>query len=546
MMDQIFQYSTLTLFAAAGDHADSGLSFPRDPRWHKPCLLNLKTTVHHKTVEGSVYVDVDGAHDSYSPLYGRGWVLQEEILAIRGLVFGRREIRWRCMCGRSSERTPMETCRRRITTIRDLGSPTGLPEKIQYSCEVEDGFNYLRMWIQDPDPLPDRVRYRNDKWFRDNHFDHWYSMVENYSRRELTRESDELPALAGIATAMAKTHNCKYLAGLWHEDLQTGLCWYVSARRRFHERDGQSKAAKGPALLWSWICRNFPIGWLYVALYNDIRTHEALLLAVMEMLLKLVKSILLMNLSRICENYRGGKPLLMDVPCIALDPPKNQPDSAEVSAPSWSWISRRGEYIKFQGWENEDLVIKMKMDGLSRAIQNVAEFPNLKAEGFVELRNAPDVIVTSPPQSPTTNPYITVTQKTLVLSGRLKMAVVEEKHNPLGAFSGLDGHGEWEREVRDPDTGQQLGRIMFDFNPEGLQIKSVFCFLCAKGDRLTKWELTCLGLLPIDNATNRFTRIGLIILTVPKWFGMSVSEGYYYSILTDRVDKIPSQTIQIS
>jgi hypothetical protein len=72
-MDKIYRNSTLTIFAAGGDDTDAGLSVPRDPRWNKPCQLNLKTTAGGQTSQGSLYVTLDHPGDDNFPLYQRGW-----------------------------------------------------------------------------------------------------------------------------------------------------------------------------------------------------------------------------------------------------------------------------------------------------------------------------------------------------------------------------------------------------------------------------------------------------------------------------------------
>lgn len=84
-------------------------------------------------------------------------------------------------------------------------------------------------------------------WFQDNQFDGWYSMVTRYNCRALTYETDVLPALAGLSKAMATTHGCTYCAGLWTEDLQTGLCWYVAGPGSFQVPSRESVPS------WSWI-----------------------------------------------------------------------------------------------------------------------------------------------------------------------------------------------------------------------------------------------------------------------------------------------------
>lgn len=250
-MDEIYRCSTLTLFAASGQSVDAGLAVPRDPRWTKPCLLTLRTTLNGETVEGSSYVTIDSARrDSPdSPLYTRGWVLQEEVLAVRGLIFGSYELAWRCLCSNATESHP--NCKGKVNTLRELGRKQ-YDQWRSYSGGV-DGFDLLRMWIMKSDPVPDRT-----PWQRDNHFDHWYNMVSNFSRRELTYPSDVLPALSGLASAMVNMHHCTYLAGLWEEDLSVGLAWYITATRQDTVRhpilpeEGKEKNIKNlPS--WSWI-----------------------------------------------------------------------------------------------------------------------------------------------------------------------------------------------------------------------------------------------------------------------------------------------------
>lgn len=43
----------------------------------------------------------------------------------------------------------------------------------------------------------------------------WYAMVEDYTNRDITVASDRLPALVGLAGAMALRFKDKYLAGIW-------------------------------------------------------------------------------------------------------------------------------------------------------------------------------------------------------------------------------------------------------------------------------------------------------------------------------------------
>ncbi|KAL8734097.1 MAG: hypothetical protein Q9181_003317 [Wetmoreana brouardii] len=55
----------------------------------------------------------------------------------------------------------------------------------------------------------------------------WAEVVETYTERDLTVESDRLPALSGLASKFSNLWNCAYYAGLWEKKLIEGLCWFV-------------------------------------------------------------------------------------------------------------------------------------------------------------------------------------------------------------------------------------------------------------------------------------------------------------------------------
>ena len=90
-MGQIYARSALTIFAAAGEHSDAGLAATRDPSLIKPPGVHLSATADNWTHQGEYYIYTCGQgkrkHSRDLPLFQRGWVLQEEILSARGLIF---------------------------------------------------------------------------------------------------------------------------------------------------------------------------------------------------------------------------------------------------------------------------------------------------------------------------------------------------------------------------------------------------------------------------------------------------------------------------
>lgn len=53
----------------------------------------------------------------------------------------------------------------------------------------------------------------------------WCDIVEDYTRRKITKDTDRLPALAGLAEQYKEVTGKEYLAGLWLEDLPAKLLW---------------------------------------------------------------------------------------------------------------------------------------------------------------------------------------------------------------------------------------------------------------------------------------------------------------------------------
>jgi hypothetical protein len=211
-MGNIYRNSILTLSAQSALSADDRLLVQRDPRWHRPCRLEMSTTAQDGTVTGIVYITSSVFEENH--LQTRGWVLQEEVLSSRSLIFGSRMMSWNCTISQASESFP-------AMKSKDI------------SMNLHTPIDRLRLWTYSP-----RIMAHAEKRhaLRLNHLDAWYSAITNFSERQLIYDSDTLPALAGLASLFCYAHQITYLSGLWKEDLQVGLAWYVShgaVARRF-------------------------------------------------------------------------------------------------------------------------------------------------------------------------------------------------------------------------------------------------------------------------------------------------------------------------
>lgn len=143
-------------------------------------------------------------------LFLRGWTFQETHLSTRIAVYGPRETVFCCLEGLRN----------------DGGSSTQTSTRTSaFSGAIDPGnqvFGSLR------------------------HPGGWLSIIEQYSRRNLTDETDKLPGIAALAEEYSQTKPVTdYFAGMWREDFLLQCLWTVSPFR-----------ARRPAVYtapsWSW------------------------------------------------------------------------------------------------------------------------------------------------------------------------------------------------------------------------------------------------------------------------------------------------------
>jgi hypothetical protein len=84
-------------------------------------------------------------------------------------------------------------------------------------------------------------------------YQQWYRMMEDYSRRTLSYETDKLPALAGITQSLQAHLKDTPVVGLWRNDLRRGLLW------RALEFTKKINYPRMPS--WSWASRSGVVNW---------------------------------------------------------------------------------------------------------------------------------------------------------------------------------------------------------------------------------------------------------------------------------------------
>ncbi|KEZ45493.1 hypothetical protein SAPIO_CDS1811 [Scedosporium apiospermum] len=181
--------------------------------YHYFCHSACRHPTDVNTPEGQ-YSSRDNYDVTDWPLLTRAWVFQERTLSPRVLHFGKDEMIWECdgdcwcECNESNVQS-FAPSRQQFRSALRSGTP-GVP--------------YI-----------------------------WKQMVSDYSRLSITKESDRLPALSGLAQAIrANSPSSEYLGGLWRETLEMDLLWHsVSVTNMGHP----VKHGGGCAPSWSWADR---------------------------------------------------------------------------------------------------------------------------------------------------------------------------------------------------------------------------------------------------------------------------------------------------
>lgn len=215
-MGEIYKHSFVTIAATNAENSAAGFLQKRIAEFE--CDIQLKEDVGlhvciRPRIEWYCSAEIGG------PLTKRAWVLQERLLAQRILHFGAQQIMWQC----------------KSKTLAEGFCDTDQPKESQVPEGVEDMLRKqfhaqkkaelaLSTTINSSLIRSPVVRGENYN-MRDNIYDQWYHVIGKYGTLSLTKQSDKLPAIAGIARQVQTITGDIYLAGLWKSDIERGLQW---------------------------------------------------------------------------------------------------------------------------------------------------------------------------------------------------------------------------------------------------------------------------------------------------------------------------------
>lgn len=267
-MSNVYAGAYCTISASGSSKVSEGCFKERIPFLKFPCNLLFSDqralrihATHQADNAGSFSDQVDG-----SPLSKRGWVFQERLLSRRIVHFGADSLFFECRTHIASEllRSGEKYEQREETSTgylswrllfgirgrskRVSGSSPDFSSSFDPVSGSRAAFNTLRHKGSRERPIDPSLQHELHS--------HWFELVARYTSAKLTKVSDRLIAIDGIAKQIQREPNPpKYLAGLWEHHLLFDLLWYLKGQP-------QERAKEPRAPSWSWgvvdaeVCEN--------------------------------------------------------------------------------------------------------------------------------------------------------------------------------------------------------------------------------------------------------------------------------------------------
>ncbi|KAL8725205.1 MAG: hypothetical protein Q9166_007500 [cf. Caloplaca sp. 2 TL-2023] len=222
-MSLVYQYADLVIAATAAQNSSQGLFLDRKTPKKLPGPSSKSRKIRSSffvrdAVDHHELIDMPKHQQDREPLTKRAWVLQEWLLARRVVQFSRNELLW--------------DCRQEVSCECGI---TGLKPRRRRSKE-KPGLTLTSSRGAMFAPVPR------------NQLDFWLGTIEEYTTRDLTKVTDKMIAISGLAFKLESIADIgRYICGLFELDLLQQLMW---------RRKDATRACPRPQTLlvpsWSW------------------------------------------------------------------------------------------------------------------------------------------------------------------------------------------------------------------------------------------------------------------------------------------------------
>lgn len=264
-MEQVYAHAACTIAATASGNSDGGLFFERHPQQSLPRLLDihfnpdapwLRNKAKAVYPMGTYLCDIEHMTTyciERAPLNSRAWVSQERQLSRRIMHFSDSQVFWECYGSRTCETYPNGIPREALPYWYD--DATMLKRRLhEFSQQCDAYSNGIKIMPRLESGLDDRLYWA------------WCSFRVHYSRSALTRDSDKLVALCGIAKQVGGATGDELVAGLWKSRMIEELCWFIL---RFPNENLPVEPTEWRAPTWSWAASNGYIWMSSVSKYHS-------------------------------------------------------------------------------------------------------------------------------------------------------------------------------------------------------------------------------------------------------------------------------------
>ncbi|KAL3468902.1 heterokaryon incompatibility protein-domain-containing protein [Aspergillus californicus] len=229
-MRHVFSHAHITLIAASASQVSGGFlqsrNKPADDTWLPFFPPAGATTTSTSSSIGTIALSpVWKQYDeTQEPVNQRAWCLEERLLSPRSLIYAAHTLQYHCQ-----------------THTVNIGNSI---------CGPRSGRRLppaLLFLAESPSLLSDSEEFVRA----------WYDVVEDYTRRTVTKQRDKLLAVSGIVDLFSRVWGDKgkgeggrggsrYLAGLWHHLFPRDLLWLKDYQDMF------SRPTQYRAPSWSW------------------------------------------------------------------------------------------------------------------------------------------------------------------------------------------------------------------------------------------------------------------------------------------------------
>lgn len=233
-MREIFRGAFVTIVAASADKVSQGFLQDRSPP-RKATRLPFICPDRDDCTASFLIREPTGHHMQDDAVNSRAWCLEERLLTPRALIYSSKELQYSCI---STDPHPLGN-----SSGAFLGAYVRLPPFLHYP--VQNSYQNLARGYLVPEFSLNDIRESELQTS-------WNQVVQEYTRRDLTRQKDRLVALGGVVEEFQRFwESSHYLAGLWSHRLLDDLLWSKSSLEKPQDRP---EIYRGPS--WSWASIN--------------------------------------------------------------------------------------------------------------------------------------------------------------------------------------------------------------------------------------------------------------------------------------------------